>query len=117
MEIGRGHCHIAQARDTEHVEVVGILRDVEATLVNGVAPCRFPIVFYHAKLPVHPAADPDAVVARDTTGVDEPFPDGDVVRAVRLKVHVYVYWVLCGSEREAFHKALPLNFRSRISCL
>ena len=38
MKIGRGHRHVAQARDMEHVEVVGILRDVEATLVDRVAP-------------------------------------------------------------------------------
>src|SRR5215469_12276163 len=71
MEIGRRHRHIAQARDAEYVEVIGILRDVEATLVDGVAPCRFPIIFHHPEFLIHPATDTDAVVARHTTGVDE----------------------------------------------
>src|SRR6516225_8207620 len=58
MEIGRRHRHITQARDAKHVEVVGVFRDVEATLVNGVAPCRFPIIFHHAELLIHPPPTP-----------------------------------------------------------
>src|SRR5215472_2809393 len=71
MKIGRRHRYIAQARDAEHVQVIGILRDVEATFVDRVAPCRGPIVFHHAEFLVHPATDTDGVVARHTTGVDE----------------------------------------------
>src|SRR5215470_9432442 len=86
MKIGRRHRYIAQARDTEHIQVVGILRDIEATLVDRVAAGCFPIIFHHAEFLIHPATDTDAVVAPHTTGVDELLQAGLCGRRQRLLI-------------------------------
>jgi len=71
VKIGRGHRNIPQAGNTEKIKVVGVLGDIGASVVDGLAARCFPIVLNYAKFLVHSAANEDTVVARYAAGIDE----------------------------------------------
>src|SRR5262249_4492274 len=71
VKIGRGHRDIPQARNTENIKVVGVLGDISASVVDGLAARCLPIGLNDAKFSVHSAANKDAVVARYAAGIDE----------------------------------------------
>src|SRR5262245_58444090 len=71
VKVGRGHRDIAQAGNTENIEVVGILGDIGASIVDGLAARCFPIGLNNTEFSVHSAANEDTVVAPCTAGIDE----------------------------------------------
>src|SRR6516225_8017847 len=71
VKIGRGHRDIPQAGNTENIEVVRVLGDIGASVVDGLAARCHPIGLNDAKFSVHSAANEDSVVARYAAGIDE----------------------------------------------
>src|SRR6516164_7678330 len=71
VKIGRGHRDIPQAGNPENIKVVGVLGDIGASVVEGLAARCLPIGLNDAKFSVHSAANEDAVVARYAAGIDE----------------------------------------------
>src|SRR5262249_23063031 len=71
VKIGRRHRDIPQAGNTENIKVVGILGDIGASVVDGLAARCLPIGLNDAKFSIHSAANEDTVVARYAAGIDE----------------------------------------------
>src|SRR5262249_14650395 len=71
VEIWRGHRDIPQAGNTENIKVVGVLGDISASVVDGLAARCLPVVLNNAKFSVHSAANENPVVAHCTASVDE----------------------------------------------
>src|SRR5215468_10918051 len=71
VKIGRRHRDIPQAGNTENIKVVGVLGDIGASVVDGLAARCLPIGLNDTEFSVHSAANEDTVVARYAAGIDE----------------------------------------------